>query len=154
HHWQSRPPCRRAQAARPDDRPPAGRMEVGRIVRIADAAPANLDKNRLGHSHCTPALSKEGASMRKLLGCVVGIALVAATAVPAFAHHPFAAEYDSKKPVTLTGTISKVEWKDPHTHAMLDVKDANGKMTSWDVELGSPRALTRHGWKKDTLKDG
>jgi hypothetical protein len=79
--------------------------------------------------------------------CVVGAATVRA-------HHAFAAEFDAKKPVTMTGTVSKVAWTNPHAHIHLDVKDEAGKVTSWDLELGSPNALMRRGWSGRTLKAG
>jgi hypothetical protein len=88
------------------------------------------------------------------------IALAAVTAVflisraTAGAHHSFAAEFDVKKIVTLTGTVERIAWTNPHAHIHLDVKDAGGKITSWDFELGSPNALIRRGWSGQTLKPG
>ena len=70
------------------------------------------------------------------------------------AHHSFAAEFDASKPVTLTGTVSKVAWTNPHAHVLLDVTGQGGKVTSWDLELGSPNALIRRGWLRSTLKPG
>src|SRR5438270_13652752 len=67
---------------------------------------------------------------------VAGGLLVAA--LPVLAHHSFAAEYDSNKPVTLTGAVSKVEWMNPHARFYVDVKDEGGKMVNWEFELGSP----------------
>src|ERR1700684_54851 len=75
-------------------------------------------------------------------------------AVPLFAHHSFAAEYDSTKPVTLTGTVTKVEWQNPHARFYVDVKDAAGTVTNWEFELGSPNGLMRKGWTRNSLKPG
>ena len=84
----------------------------------------------------------------------LGISLVL-TAAPAFAHHPFAAEFDWKKPVTLTGTVTKVEWTNPHALVSIDVRDASGTITNWALELGSPRVLEKHyRWNGNLLKTG
>jgi hypothetical protein len=74
--------------------------------------------------------------------------------VPALAHHSFAAEYDARQPVTLNGTITKVEWVNPHAWLHLDVKDGAGKVESWDVELAPPFGLERRGWKRETISVG
>ena len=84
---------------------------------------------------------------------LAGILLAAAVA-PAFAHHSFAAEYDSNKPVTLKGTVSKMEWMNPHARFYVDVKDDSGKVTAWELELGSPNGLMRRGWTRNSLKPG
>ena len=91
--------------------------------------------------------------MKTELALIVGAALLVLTA-SAYAHHPFAAEYDWTKPVTLTGTVSKIEWTNPHAVLYVDAKDENGQTKQWALELGSPSALTRAGWTKDTLKKG
>ncbi|HSP67032.1 MAG TPA: DUF6152 family protein [Bryobacteraceae bacterium] len=71
------------------------------------------------------------------------------------AHHSFGAEYDSTKPVTITGVITKVEWTNPHSYFFLDVKDAKGNVANWKLEGYPPSVLSRTGWKKDvTLKVG
>ena len=67
-------------------------------------------------------------------------------ACPLMAHHSFAAEYDSTKPTKLTGTVTKVEWMNPHIYYYLDVKDAAGKVTNYAVEGGTPNGLRRQGW--------
>jgi hypothetical protein len=85
--------------------------------------------------------------------CGVGIS-VFVMATLALAHHSFAAEFDSAKPVTLKGTITKVEWTNPHTYFYVDATDENGKRGEWAVEGGAPNVLYRQGWKPDTLKVG
>lgn len=82
------------------------------------------------------------------------IAALFFAAATAFAHHPFAAEFDHNKPVTLNGTVTRVEWANPHVYTYLDVKDDQGKVVNWKVEMGSPDALTRAGWAKTTLASG
>jgi hypothetical protein len=74
--------------------------------------------------------------------------------VPALAHHAFAAEFDRKKPITLVGTLSKVEWVNPHTWFHIAVTDAKGKVVTWRVEGGAPNQLMRRGWNRDSIKLG
>jgi hypothetical protein len=71
-----------------------------------------------------------------------------------FAHHSFAAEYDNAKPIALTGTVTKVEWMNPHARFYMDVKDDKGTVTNWEFELGSPNGLARRGWTRNSMKEG
>jgi hypothetical protein len=80
--------------------------------------------------------------------------LLALAAVPVFAHHSFAAEFDTKKPITLKGVVTKVEWMNPHAWFYIDVTDDNGKVEHWQCETGAPIELLRRGWRKNNLKVG
>ena len=91
----------------------------------------------------------------KLFSVVAGAALVvSAAAVPVMAHHSFAAEFDAKKPVKLRGTVTKMEWINPHSWIHIDVKTPDGKVEKWMVEGGAPNALLRRGWNKNSLLPG
>jgi hypothetical protein len=88
---------------------------------------------------------------KKLLGFVVG-GLCAAMA--GWGHHSFTAQFDGKKPVTLKGTVTDMEWINPHAWIHMDVKGADGKVASWMVETGSPNILLRRGFTKKSLEQG
>jgi hypothetical protein len=92
--------------------------------------------------------------MKTRLSLIVAAALIVALAAPLLAHHSFAAEYDSSKPTTLTGSVVKLEWINPHARIYIDVKAADGKVTNWEIELGAPAMLLRQGWTKNSLKAG
>jgi hypothetical protein len=74
--------------------------------------------------------------------------------IPAHAHHSFAAEYDGSRAIRLTGTITKIEWTNPHSYFFIDVKDEKGNIANWGCEGAGPGALTRRGWKKGDVKIG
>jgi Family of unknown function (DUF6152) len=85
------------------------------------------------------------------------LALTAAVALttPLWAHHSFAAEYDSKQPVTLKGAVTKVEWMNPHVYFYIDVKDEQtGKVANWAFEMGAPAVIQRNGWTRNSMKVG
>src|SRR5690242_21916001 len=86
------------------------------------------------------------------IGIVTGAALLAAASV--WAHHAFAAEFDGKKPVKLEGTVTKMEWINPHAWIHIDVKDADGMVTNWMVECGTPNTLLRGGVNKYSVTAG
>jgi len=88
----------------------------------------------------------------KWMGMLAGGLMMAA--IPGFAHHSFSAEYDRSKPIQLKGTVTKVEWMNPHARFYLDVKDDGGKVTNWEFDLGSPNGLMRQGWTRNSLKTG
>jgi uncharacterized protein DUF6152 len=89
--------------------------------------------------------------VKRIAGAAIAIVLAAA---PILAHHSFAAEYDSNKPVTLKGAITRVEWTNPHVYFYMDVKDERGAVVNWAVENGAPNGLYRNGWRKESLKVG
>jgi Family of unknown function (DUF6152) len=85
---------------------------------------------------------------------MIASAAVVLTAVPAWAHHAFAAEFDAKKPVHLEGVVTKVELINPHSWIHVDIKKADGTSESWMVEAGSPNVLLRRGFTKATIATG
>ena len=90
--------------------------------------------------------------MKRIALFVIGMALSSAQALSA--HHSFDAEFDRNSPVTLAGSVTRVDWGNPHIWVFLDVKDDTGKVSNWGVEGGAPNALFRNGWRKDSLKVG
>lgn len=82
-----------------------------------------------------------------------GVGLLLST-FPVLAHHSFEAEYDARKPIKITGTVTKVEWMNPHARFYVDVKGDDGKVINWNFELGAIPVLLKAGWRKDSLKQG
>jgi uncharacterized protein DUF6152 len=83
------------------------------------------------------------------LAAAIGLILSAA---PAMAHHSFAAEYDARRPVTLAGVVTKIEWTNPHSHCYIDVTDETGHVINWKVELASPKVLAQYGWRINSMR--
>ena len=92
--------------------------------------------------------------MRVNRGAAIAGIVLLASGFPVFAHHSGAAEFDSTKKIDLTGVVTKVEWTNPHAHFYIDVTDASGKVTNWNLELASPNVLIRNGWKRNSVKEG
>lgn len=93
------------------------------------------------------------ALLRTILFCL--FAGAAGISVPVNAHHSFAAEFDAAKPVTLTGTVTKVAWTNPHIFIYMNVEDEEtSEVENWTLELGGPNSLMRLGWRRDSLKEG
>jgi len=92
---------------------------------------------------------------KKMISLSLAAAALFVIAAPLSAHHSFEAEFDRSKAVTLAGTVTKVEWMNPHTYFYIDVKDPKtGKVQNWACEMGSPNGLTSRGWTRNTLHVG
>ena len=86
---------------------------------------------------------------------MLAAAVFAVSPVATRAHHSFSAEFDRAKPIEVTGTITKVEWTNPHARIYIDVKDeASDAVVNWDFELGPPNGLMRQGWNRNSLREG
>jgi len=90
--------------------------------------------------------------MRKAITAFIAAGVL--TVMPVYGHHSFQSEFDWKKPTTLLGSVTKIEWANPHAHVTLDAKDDLGVNGTWTVEMGNPVTLTRYGWNKDVVKVG
>ena len=91
--------------------------------------------------------------MRVMIGAIA-TAVVWVAATPAVAHHAFSAEFDSEKPVKLTGAVTSVRWSNPHAWVYIDVQDDDGAVVNWALEFGGANALYRRGWRQDDVKPG
>src|SRR3977135_523277 len=92
--------------------------------------------------------------MKTRFAVVAAGAWLLLASVPAIAHHSFPGEFDASKPVKLTGTVTKIEWMNPHAYFYIDVKDESGKVINWGMEMGSPNGLMRQGWSRNSMKIG
>jgi len=92
--------------------------------------------------------------MRKAFFVLFAAVVLLSVTVPLFAHHAFAAEFDAAKPVKFKGTVTKMEWINPHAWIHIDVKGEDGKVTAWMIEAAAPNALLRRGWTKSSLPVG
>ena len=93
--------------------------------------------------------------MKLTLAVILTSGLLLALAAPLLAHHSFAAEFDAKQRIELTGVVTKIEWTNPHVWFYVNVEDqATGKWVNWGAEMGSPNALMRTGWTRNTMKVG
>src|SRR5215469_16647768 len=103
-------------------------------------------RDHVSHSH-------EGARRTLYASLILSLALLLSRS-SAYAHHSFAAEFDSDKPVQITGTVTKVEWTNPHVRFYVDVKNDQGAVVNWNIELGPPLILRHLGWRENSLKTG
>ena len=90
--------------------------------------------------------------MRMLPVMLTVLCLCMPAAAPA--HHAFAAEFDRNQPIHFTGTVTKLEWTNPHARLYVDAPDADGNIVNWNLEMGSPNTMMRNGWRRDSLKAG
>ena len=94
------------------------------------------------------------SSLSRAASFLLATALMLGAATAIQAHHSFAAQYDSNKPVTMNGVVTKVEWTNPHVYIYVDVTDAASKVSNWAFEMGPPHMLQKAGWKRNALKIG
>ena len=93
--------------------------------------------------------------MKSLLSFILlGICVSLQATTSLYAHHAFAAEFDRNKPIDLKGSVTRIDWINPHAFVHLDVPDSSGKISKWEIELSSPNGLIRRGWNRNSLKVG
>ena len=92
--------------------------------------------------------------MRTWFCIIAASAGLLAFVAPAVAHHSFAAEFDADRPITVKGTVTKMDWVNPHSWIYVDVRDQSGKVVNWRFEMGPPNALLRMGWRKNSVPEG
>ena len=92
--------------------------------------------------------------MQRTFTALLVAAMTALLTQPSVAHHSFAAEFDANAPIELTGTVTKVEWANPHTFFYIDVTTPSGEVENWALEMGSPNGLMRRGWTRDSMRIG
>jgi len=85
---------------------------------------------------------------------LIAVSVMIVAVKPLTAHHSFDAEYDSKKPITVSGIVTKLDWVNPHAFVFIDTKDESGAVKNYRIEMGPPYSLVRGGWKRDTVKIG
>ena len=129
-----------------------GNIAMGDILSGARAD--ELEENEIGIECRYKIAGQEGVRMRTRLAMVAAGAGLLLAVAPAWAHHAFQAEFDSGKPVHLTGTVTDMEWINPHSWIHIDVKNPDGTVTNWMVECGSPNIMLRRGFTKRSLEVG
>ena len=118
------------------------------IIPLDPANPEVIQESKL------PTVLR-GAILRTTSSVALGLAFfLLSVSTPVFAHHGFSVEFDKDSPLTLTGTVTKMEFMNPHIYFYVDVKGKDGKVVNWAFEGGPPNVIYRQGWRKDTLKPG
>ena len=92
--------------------------------------------------------------MRRITVACMMLVFALLFAIPAMAHHSFAAEFDGTKAITLKGVVTKIDWTNPHVWFYINVKDESGNVTNWGFEMGAPHQLQTRGWSRETMKLG